>query len=131
MKTCVTINMNPYPFKLFVFSQHSLKEIVNKVNKQGFNLKQEELIIENNEEILGKSFLFHRFCIIYLPDFTFSSMSLAALVHELFHIIEMIMTDIDIKLSDDSSESFAYLLDYSFKECLNQFIKNTKLNTIV
>lgn len=43
------------------------------------------------------------------------------LIHELFHIVYLILDDKGLKLSDDSDEAYAYLMQYIYAEFIHNY----------
>ena len=49
--------------------------------------------------------------------------SLAVIQHEIFHIVDFLLQFIDTPLTDDTSEVYAYLIEYYTREIYFQIIK--------
>ena len=102
-------NCGVYPYDILFTVGSSKEEIVSYLKRKvKYVLDEEEqksLEIENQS---GRTVRLKNNAMIvwvktpYLP----------VIVHELFHVVEMTMLKIHLPLNDDTSEPFAYLMEY-------------------
>lgn len=53
---------------------------------------------------------------VYLPSLSLKAGSLEVIVHELSHVVFLILGDVGVQVDPDNNEAFAYLLGYLVRQ---------------
>jgi hypothetical protein len=112
-KVNFVIPLVAFPYDVMVSfgeSKIDLKKSVEKYLPDAVN-EIDEIPLKNAHTLL----LSTNQLIIWLRVIPESSEDFSVLQHEIFHAVEMLLKRIGVKLSDDSAEVYAYLIQYLTK----------------
>lgn len=54
--------------------------------------------------------------VVYLPSLSLKAGSLEVIIHELSHVVFLILGDVGVQVDPDNNEAFAYLLGYLVRQ---------------
>jgi len=116
MKINKIISLLIYPFEVMVSMNQSDKSFIKSVKKYGIT-DTDDLIFKLNENNLcrARSIMYNSGKTILRLNFTpkfNESFGMGLLQHEIFHIVDFIMDDINTPLTESTRESYAYLIQY-------------------
>lgn len=113
------INLVVYPFDILVSIAETNDEFLKSIKKYITpecleDLKDEKIVFNMPETCNGRTvqLLDGGQTIMRLPKRITTCEQYGTLAHEIFHAVEFIMRRINIKLSENSDECFAYLIGY-------------------
>lgn len=107
-----------YPFELMVFITNDTKKVVNWVCENTYRDRKE--VEENVErEYLATTIMFEggQSIIVFKED---SHLNPGVVAHESFHAVELLYNHLDMPLTRESSEAYAYLIEYIVNEISNK-----------
>lgn len=114
------INKSVYPYDMLFTIGSTEKEIINYIEKRcKYKLDDEEKRFINIAGKGGRTVRFKNNAMLiwvhtdYIP----------VIGHEIFHAVELLMEKINAKLTEETSEPYAYMIEYLWKEIL-PLIKN-------
>jgi len=114
------ISYQVYPFDVLVCIGSTMEEILKYLDsKYGIVLQEDDkVLLELNGE--GKTLMLDsNQTILRLKKLNKTAESLGYLTHEVFHAVDMLFRKINIRLSEDSDEAYAYAIQYLVKEIYN------------
>lgn len=86
-----------------------------------YKLTDEEKEHLNSPEKLGTTMILTNKAIaVWVKNWPKDATTIAILIHELFHATEFIMSSANIQHSDETSEVFAYVLDFLVRAVLKE-----------
>jgi hypothetical protein len=104
-----TVNYTVYPFDLMIFVNEPYKNIKKTLKKRlPIDFETKKRIKELKGEFEARTVMFpgRQTCIV------FKSTKHNVIVHEVFHAVEFLFRSIDIPLTLESGEAYAYLIGY-------------------
>jgi len=111
------INYHIYPFDCLVCVKSTIKEIENYLKRYGFELSNEEKeAIELDDIGRGRTVMLEGGQTVI----RLNKLDAGTIAHEIFHAVHFLTERLNITLSRDSDEVFAYLTEY----LTNEIIKN-------
>lgn len=135
------LKLQIYPFDVAISINQSDDDFKKEMKKFKIDLDDVIFELDQNSSCRGRTLMLFPSLrtilrINFWPD---NNIKIGLLVHELFHVTDYILREVGIKLSDDSDESYAYLLQYLTEQVLKcteqvndkevENIKHNKLNT--
>lgn len=104
------INVDLYKATVIVIKQKklNLKQLPDNLLTE----QEKQYISESEISCHGSTITFGRKQVVFIHKDT-----IPILVHELFHATEFILDHVGMKHGDDSSEAYAYLLQYLVEQC--------------
>lgn len=133
------LSLQIYPFDVAISINQTDEEFKKEMQKFKINIEDVIFDLDQNKNCRGRTLMLIPSLKIVLrlnfwPD---TPTKIALLVHEVWHVTDYILREIGIKLSDDSDEAYAYLIQYITEQILKYIeqvndkeIKNIKLNNV-
>lgn len=106
------INLEVYPFDVMVSIGETDEAVVKMFEKKGIEMGEEA---KEAIKIRGKArtiMLVGGQSLLRLPKHPETNFEYAVLQHEIFHVVEFVMSKIGIKLCNKSDEAYAYLIQF-------------------
>ncbi len=104
------VNLAVYPFDILVWFGEDIAKMGKKLKKHISSAEVDELLAQDFDR--GKTCLFSTSqTVLWLPKPPQDAGDMAALNHEIFHAVSLILNKVGMKL-DDSEEAYAYLIQY-------------------
>lgn len=109
-----------YPFDVMVSISESDESLFAKLKKKGVDITDTNLHVYSDTQ-RGRTIMFKgNQTLIRMYELRNTPEWYGHLSHEIFHAVEFIMERIGMKLTVDSDEAYAYLIDYITKEIYKQ-----------
>lgn len=119
-KKIFIVNYEIYPFDCLVCIGSTTEEIVKYLKKLDRELSKEEIEAIELENIgRGRTIMLESGQTII----RLNSLDASTLAHEVFHAVYFLAERLNIKLSEDSDEAFAYLIEFLTKKIILNFYK--------
>lgn len=109
------VSLKVYPFDIFVWFGYDIERMGKKLKKYVSHTEVDEFTAQSFNR--GKTCQFSSGqTVIWLPNSPQSVDELSVLNHEIFHAVTLILNKVGIRLSEDSEEAYAYLIQYVSKQ---------------
>lgn len=117
------IELNPYPIDVLVCIGEDTKSMHDYLSKQTENYNKSEY--EPSESMNGLSFMSKNHGLVlwirYEPE---GAIPISILSHEILHIVFLLFNQVGVPISEDNSESCAYMVEFLTKQILITYSKN-------
>lgn len=113
VKVLHVIDLVVYPYDVLFTVGTTEVEVVDYLqNKCNYNLDDQEKAFLGFEGKQGRTVrLKNNALILWVKDY-----NIPTLGHEIFHVVELLMEKINVPLNEQTSETYAYLIEYLWRE---------------
>ena len=116
-----TIKPNVWPYDVLLCVESTIEEIVQHIEvKKQYKLSDKERdLFQARHFRQGRTLqLQNNAIVLWLRHKPVSPYTIAVLAHEAFHATDFILDNAGLKLTNESDEAYAYLLDFIVREAL-------------
>lgn len=126
-KLSYLIPLKIFPAEILFSFNETDKELIRTIKSIGFGNDAPVETLKLCDSCFGRCVKFQNgLVVLRLRDFPESSTDFGRLQHEIFHAVYFVLHDIDVTLSVESNEVFAYLTQYLTEEIYEKIANEEK-----